>query len=211
MTQIKEGVSLREIINRRKESYEMESGRISFTTPGMANRSLADYRRGYGLYHLSDPLGIIEATIDVNGSARVLDIGCGTGHALEDLKKMYGNKVETVGVTAKKFGNYENVDKVFYGDAQSLQRIDGLPSDYFDFAFSVHAVDYMADPLAFLKGAYASLREGGVAYLETFLLEPSLVMKLSSFWYRKGYNITIPWDSALIIIRKKPIHGLKFQ
>lgn len=203
MTQQAEKVSLREVIDRRTEAYRLESSRQSYMSMGMVDRSLMEYRSRFGLYHLPDPIRFIDQTIEEKGIARVLDIGCGTGHALADLKKNYGDKVEAVGVTASSFGNYGHVDHVLYGDAQRLQSIDGLRYDYFDLAFSVHAAEYMADPLALLKGTYASLREGGTAYLGTLLLEPELVRDLLSFWYKNGYHITAPWDSSWLIIKEK--------
>lgn len=201
MQQTIERISPRTVIDVRRSVFEFESTRRELWPPSCVQRDASMYEDCFGLSegYLKK---VVNEAIDHYGNARVLDIGCGAGSALSELKEVNPEKVETVGVTASRFGNYKGVDRVLVGDAQNLQRIEGVEFDYFDLVLSNYVAEYLADPLALLKGAYASLREGGRAFIGPGLGHLVVLSDLLQFWRKNGYIVKTDGDN--FAFRKGP-------
>jgi len=58
---------------------------------------------------------------------RVLDIGCGKGQALSDIKDMFGDKVETWGISATDFRTEETSPKIDHYIEEMLRRLTLIP------------------------------------------------------------------------------------
>lgn len=113
---------------------------------------------------------------------KVLEIGCGYGKALLELKKTFGNKIETHGINSekgwdrklsKKFGisekifTKEDIDK----NLPKIHILDAgkkLPfkSNSFDYIYSWATMQYVADKAKLLEEANRVLTNKGIARIE---------------------------------------------
>ena len=86
------------------------------------NKSIGHFVQGnrgieeYGLQPQSQDF--LRSIIEKNGVARVLDIGSGMGLALHDLKKIYGDGIETHGLSLEQEVTMFTVDNQHYGLAE---------------------------------------------------------------------------------------------
>lgn len=167
--------------SRREEQFIAHSngnlvygvGRDAFGTDGdiaYAPNLPALYKVDCGEVRRVDFSTAIQEAIDLRGAARILDVGCGEANFLRDLRRKFGKGVELVGISAfdwrdKRTGKKDKELGINYQlvDAQNLRR---LGETQFDCVVSVKTIDYMADPLAVLKGIYRVLRIGGYCFLD---------------------------------------------
>lgn len=77
------------------------------------NNSMQDYN-----FFLKN-LGVkkLEELVEEREKPRVLDIGCGEGNALKELKKLYREKVYTTGIDLVKPESIEGIDSFIEGNA----------------------------------------------------------------------------------------------
>jgi SAM-dependent methyltransferase len=153
---------------------------------------------------IADKIGQ-ESTHDL----KVLDIGCGTGNALEDIVEQFG--VSAFGLSSFDYPTVE--DKRFdcrVGDAQRLHLIYG--QNAFDVIVSVYAFRHIADSLAVLKQAYKLSKKGGVILIDEFqLLTEQQANLLKTYWesygieaeFRRNYFEDLPLLPA--------VYGLALQ
>ncbi|MBI5553122.1 MAG: class I SAM-dependent methyltransferase [Candidatus Diapherotrites archaeon] len=89
---------------------------------------------------------------------RVMDVGCGNGGFLRDLKTVFGKQVQTVGVDLV---NPEfEPDEMRVGDALALE----FSSDY-DLIFSFRSLHEIGEPELITLKIYFALGKGGKAFL----------------------------------------------
>ncbi|MEM4261772.1 MAG: class I SAM-dependent methyltransferase, partial [Candidatus Diapherotrites archaeon] len=88
----------------------------------------------------------------------VLDIGCGNAGFLLDLKKIFKEKIETIGIDLLVPQN--KPDKIIAGDALDVD----FPKNV-DFVFSFRALHEIGEPEKIVKKTYESLAEQGKAFL----------------------------------------------
>jgi len=96
---------------------------------------------------------------------RVLDIGCGVGHQLDNVKSLlpdcetYGIEIQEIAAEkAKKRGH-----TVYLGRFEDID----LPKNYFDVIFSIHVIEHVARPDLFMKKSLDILTDNGVVMYET--------------------------------------------
>lgn len=113
---------------------------------------------------------------------RLLDVGCGTGAVLSELRSLG----ETVGVDfsplALRFAHERGLEPLVLGDAQNLPFTEGS----FDVVVSLDTVEHVPDDMAAVAGVFRSLRPGGV-----------FVMNVPAFEWLWG-----PHDVALMHCRR---------
>ncbi len=101
----------------------------------------------------------------VGGHARILDIGCSSGHAMEFLMKQEpGWDITGVEMSA---------EAVAVGRANGLKIVHGafedihLPESEYDLVIMQHLIEHVLDPVALVRKAHSVLKPGGVLYIET--------------------------------------------
>lgn len=113
---------------------------------------------------------------------RLLDVGCGTGAVLSELRGLG----EAVGVDfsplALEFANERGLRPLVLGDAQKLPFSEGA----FDVVVSLDTVEHVPDDAAAVAGVFHALRPGGV-----------FVMNVPAFAWLWG-----PHDVALMHCRR---------
>jgi 2-polyprenyl-3-methyl-5-hydroxy-6-metoxy-1,4-benzoquinol methylase len=92
-----------------------------------------------------------------NRNGKLLDVGCGSGHALQRMAELgwavYGVDFDHTAVSiAQKRGL-----NVSYGTLESK----GYPSDYFDAITMSHVIEHIHDPLSLLNECRRILKRGG--------------------------------------------------
>lgn len=91
---------------------------------------------------------------------RILDIGCGNGNALAELKQLFGEKVYTLGIDLIPPDTKENVDEFLEGDVHEVP----IPMEC-DLILSFRALHEMGNLSKLIPKLAKSLTPGGRAYL----------------------------------------------
>lgn len=117
---------------------------------------------------------------------KVLDVGCGSGDTLMDLKKIgwdaYGLEIDKNAIKLAKERGLVNIKLGGY------KKIVNFPDNYFDCIRLYHVIEHIADPRNCLQLIYKKLKPGGEVILGTPNAD-SVVSKLfGKFWY----NLDIP-------------------
>ena len=98
--------------------------------------------------------------------ARLLDVGCGSGHYLVPLQRrgweIYGVEPSPIGVANARAALGQ--DRIMQGDAQVLA---GLPRASFDVVTMFHAIEHLVDPMLALRQARDLLKPGGRLVIAT--------------------------------------------
>lgn len=141
----------REVIRKYVEKYSL--GLID------VNNSLEEYEKFYKNMGFSESIKeLVHEKITAQGRAVVMDIGCGNAGFLLDLKEIFKEKVETIGVDL--LVPMKKPDKVVAGDVLDLE----LPKNV-DFVFSFRALHEIGEPQKITEKIYASLAPKGRAFL----------------------------------------------
>ena len=141
----------------------------------------------------------------ISNKIKVLEVGCGYGRILLELKKIFGDKVETFGVNLEKdwdvnivknFGISEkifdkkeidkNLPKIYIFDAAKKMP---LKSDSFDLILCQATVQYMGDKALFLEEVNRILTKEGIAIIEMQEIKrshPIEYKNLFEIWDKSG-------------------------
>ena len=94
------------------------------------------------------------AFINASGFGRVLDLGCGVGALIENIRaqELHGLEISTIGAAeSSKFA------KIHHGDLASAN----YPDEYFDCVLMFHVIEHMQDPIGEMRHVRRILKNGG--------------------------------------------------
>ena len=175
-------------------------------------RGIEDYSKRIG--HFSEEI----KQAAEKSRVRVLDIGCGYGKALLELKRLLGDGIETYGINLeprwtldliKKFGLAEkiftkhdidnNLPKLYIGDSSM-----GLPypSNYFDFIISVASMQYVPDKAKLLEECNRVLKKNGTCLIQHGFTKHHNVLEYKNqfeIWNKDGKLVN--WQAYLKIFK----------
>ena len=157
--------------------------------------------RGRGLADLERLIGgviaEVEAVLARRPTARILEVGCGYGTALLELRARYGERVELHGLNRQPWdGNRDILAKNAADrglDGLALPRLhyadvaDGLPfpTAMFDLVFSQVAWLYFGNKIAVLREILRVLDDAGIAKIDVDEVRPGLpteYARLTEIW-----------------------------
>ena len=142
----------------RRETVKKYLDKYSLGVVEIEN-SLDSYNSFYRNMGFSEPIEkLVEKRLEDRVFVRVLDIGCGNGGFLADLKKIFDEHIHTIG--ADLLAPEHAPDQLVLGDALEAE----FPKDL-DFVFSFRSLHEIGGPQKMVEKIYASLADGGRAYL----------------------------------------------
>ena len=168
--------------------------------------------RGWNEYHLKAELGEenikeLERILVNPATSRILEIGCGQGESLRDLRKQYPHiEYHGVDIAMQKF--IERPTKGVYLHEMDAQKL-GFPEGHFDIVFSAIAFPYVVDKLRAMRESHRVLKPNGKGIITIDpsyfvpsgeILIPSQTLATDIFWDarkkaviidKKGRGITV--------------------
>jgi SAM-dependent methyltransferase len=157
--------------------------------------------RGRGLADLERLIGGVVAEVDAilarRATARILEVGCGYGTALLELRARYGDRVDLHGLNRQAWdGNRDillrnaadrGLEGIVLPTLHYADVADGLPfpTGTFDLVFSQVAWMYFGNKIAVLREILRVLDEGGVAKIDVDEMRPGLppeYARLTEIW-----------------------------
>jgi ubiquinone/menaquinone biosynthesis C-methylase UbiE len=146
---------------------------------------------------------------------RILDVGCGTGGAVIDLKKMFGRSVEVVGVDVVELQiELARTKMKQHGVWAEFAWYDGYhlpyPDEYFDALYSSDVLGHVSDVSAWLSELARVIRPGGVlAMFSESALGPHAFIR--QYLYRRGLNTDPHARYHVSLLSKKELRALITQ
>lgn len=144
-----------------------------------------DEEQAGNIYHkmrYSAVMAVVEGTLKRyfphQKQIKMLDIGCGDGHALSCFKRAKTHEVETHGVD---FGEAAVECAKRHGHNAIAGRFEeaDLPEDSFDFVYASHVIEHVPDPKAFTEKAFLLLKPGGI-----FAFWTPNIDSLDAVWFK---------------------------
>jgi len=144
-------------------TYKWDDEKAWSPKDGLANR-IDKHRK----QRVKTVIPVIDKYIKLNENSRILEVGCGFGVTLDELRKQYHSKVfaiepsEEARKQIKKFGDIELLG-LYAEDLQSISK----KGSKFDVIIFSHALENTTDPIRVMQMATACLLPGGIIYLQT--------------------------------------------
>ena len=125
----------------------------------------------------------------LDGSMRVLEIGCATGYFLAALEPFVGERVGVEFNEAHAAYTRQRLGIEVYTDP--IEKTN-RPKGSFDVVFMFHVLEHMEDPEGFLRGLSEYLTPQGKVYIEVpniddALISPYKVAAYADFYYREPH------------------------
>ncbi|MCH7322092.1 class I SAM-dependent methyltransferase [Solibacillus sp. MA9] len=189
-----------DFLNINKESWEKSAERFFGRT------ALPEY----------GPFSLSEEQLKLFGNIsnqKVLDIGCGSGHSLQYMgnhgaNELWGLDLSTKQVeTANKLLRNQQVKVSLF--ESPMEENPGLPSNYFDIAYSIYALGWTVDLQRTLLNIHNYLKPGGIFIFSwEHPIHDRLKYEQSSFTFNKSYNVEGPeyneaWHNNVVIYHRK--------
>jgi len=141
----------REVVKKYVEKYSLGVVEIE--------NSLESYNTFFKNMGFKEPIEkLIEKRLEDKVFVRVLDIGCGNGGFLAELKKEFDEEIHTIGMDL--LAPEKMPDQLVLGDALEME----FPKDI-DFVFSFRALHEVGEPEKMVEKIHNSLSHGGKAFL----------------------------------------------
>ncbi|MFY9461872.1 MAG: class I SAM-dependent methyltransferase [Candidatus Sungiibacteriota bacterium] len=110
---------------------------------------------------------VLKGHMDFNKDARILEVGCGFGVTLNELRKQYDCKVFAIEPSDEAQKVIKEFGIELIGNyAEELEDI-GKKGRRFDAIIFSHALENTVDPLAVMRSADSCLNNGGIIYVQT--------------------------------------------
>ena len=143
---------------------------------------------------------------------RILDVGCGTGAAVIDLKKLFGRQVEVVGIDVVKL-QVELAEKKMrrYGVWAKIEWYDGTripyPADYFDAIYTSDVLGHVQNVPVWLDELQRVLKPGGALAMFSES-RPGPHAYIRNYLYQRGLNADPLAEFHISLYSKKKLHAL---
>ena len=112
-------------------------------------------------------IDILSARIRQKGKASILDIGCGVGQALADIKDQFGDSVETWGITASNLASRKTIPKIDQYIVSDVMRTEKIPFGKFDVICAFQSFKYFADPVFVMERSWRWLAQDGYCFIDS--------------------------------------------
>ena|SRR3989344_1540081 len=148
----------------------------------------------------------IKEILEKKNKVRILEVGCGYGRALLELKQRFGDKVETYGINLEKDWNLSLCKKYALHEGFSTKDMPNkiyilnagkrlpLKSSSFDFIFNPATMQYLEDKVIFIEETNRLLTKEGIAALELEEYRethPAEYQNLIEIWNKEGKRIGV--------------------
>lgn len=191
------------IAKERTSVFEQQSGAYCYPT----DRGLDEYEDALPNFNGHSFIHYLEQRLAQTDNFEILDVGCGEGRFLTDLKIIFP-EIHTSGISAydyrSKINNREQQElakNIDYrtGDIQRLEMV--FPGKKFDMIVSLKSFTYLADPLNALRQCYRALKQDGLLFVDYSGIELELddAKKLLTLWNNSEINAEL---EPLGIIKK---------
>jgi len=146
-------------------------------------------------------INTIPAIPPLRDRGKIIDIGCGSGETLRNLKvygwDVYGVDIDGKAITyAKKSG----LPHVYTGGYEYLSR---FPDNYFDVIRAYHVIEHMDKPDEFARLSYKKLKKGGEFIIGTPNGRSIAAKLFKSYWYNldtpRHQYIFSPYNLQLLL------------
>jgi ubiquinone/menaquinone biosynthesis C-methylase UbiE len=152
----------------------------------------------------------IKANLD--NSFRILDVGCGTGAAVIDFKKMFGRSVEVIGLDVVKMQIELARPKLRkYGVWAKVEEFDGenvpFPANYFDAIHTSDVLGHVENVPKWLDNLNRVLKPNGVLAMFTESA-PGKHAYLTNYFLKRGLNVDPHEEFHISLFSKKKLLAL---
>lgn len=211
--------NLQEVRSAKQEAEQIHSKQKTYVT----NRRLEDPTEdssGSYIYELGEYKGgnvynLIEKMLNRTNKLRILDVGCGEGNFLMELKQKFGDKIDANGINTFEYHNDQKLRKSNIN--VEISDIDNFNSEEeFDLIVGVHSLQYTSNPMSSLKKIYRILKPGGIAMIQPFPVNIADQIQRRKFisYLEDELDFTIstsPYNHEYLIPPTNIWYGISFQ
>lgn len=177
---------------------------VTYNFKKVNGKKVIEWNRGRkrGIKEVTERIGDytkdIKDLIKKQGKIKILEVGAGYGKSLLELKKEFGDKIETYGINIesswnlaliRKFGLHHKIfsKKEIDKNLPKLHILDAgkkLPfrNESFDFIYSVSSIQYIHDKALFLEEMNRILKKEGIARLHDHFIKPNHPQELRNLF-----------------------------